>query len=234
MPYTRDRRDRGKALLLVVGLHVALGALLIAGLAGPDIVRRVQEPLAGFDLTPPEPEPPPPPAASSPAARNEAGAAGRRARAAPVVVPDARPLQPSPVRTAEEAGTGSDARAGAADAGSGRGAGGDGSGLGGGGTGGAGIGLGREASYIPGSATSRLPAAILATAPSRVGRLPLRVSITPAGRVGSCAPLGTTGSPVLDDALCRSVTAYSRWVPALDRQGRPVTVELVFTATWRD
>jgi hypothetical protein len=47
-------------------------------------------------------------------------------------------------------------------------------------------------------------------------------------------PLETSGSPILDQELCRSITVHSRWVPALDRTGRPISVGLVFNATWSD
>ena len=162
---------------------------------------------------------------------------------APVIAPT--PIVPlpvqSPVRTAEVSAPsqGVDRAAGAAAvAGPGTGAGGTGTGFGGGGSGGlgggGGGGLGREASYIPGSARARLARSVIRSAPYRVGRLPLRLSITPAGRVGSCVPLASSGSPLLDSELCRSVAANSRWIPAADSAGRPVTVELVFQATWSE
>jgi len=244
MPYAPNRTDRAKAITLVVALHAALGAALVLGLAGGSVTR-VTDALKSFDVLEPPPPPrsePPPTDRSESAAKEEAAAPDLRANPAPVVAPKPpRPLPvPSPVRTSDERAPveGADRSAGAAAvAGPGSGAGGSGSGFGGGGSGGTGTGaggLGREARYVPGTARARLPRSVLMTAPSPSGRLPLRLSITPRGRVGSCAPLATSGSVLLDAELCRSVTRHSRWVPALDRSGRPVTVELVFNATWSD
>ena len=246
MAYRADPRDRAKSLAMVVVLHAGLGAALVFGLAG-DKVREVAESLKSFDVRelPPPPEPEPPPKDESDSAqKDQAAPPDLRAKPAPVVAPKPpHPLPvPSPVRTSDERAPieGADRSAGAAAVagpGSGAGGSGSGSGFGGGGSGGAGSGtggLGREARYVPGSARSRLPHSIIMTAPSPTGRLPLRLSITPQGRVGSCVPLSTSGSTRLDAELCRSVSAHSRWVPATDRSGRPITVELVFNATWSD
>lgn len=240
MAYRADPRDRAKAVAIVLVLHAALGAGLVLGLAG-DRVRQVAESLKSFDVLepPPPPRPEQPPPSKSESAKDEAAPPDLRAKPAPVVAPPpVRPLPiPSPVRTSDERAPveGADRSAGAAAiAGPGSGAGGTGSGFGGGGAGTGSGGLGREARYIPGSARSRLPRSVIMTAPSPTGRLPLKLSITPSGRVGSCEPLATSGSSLLDSELCRSVTMHSRWTPATDRNGRPVTVELVFNATWSD
>jgi len=53
------------------------------------------------------------------------------------------------------------------------------------------------------------------------------------GRVTACSVLQSSGSNEVDRALCTLMERQSRWSPARDRQGQPVTVKLRYTATWR-
>ena len=239
MAYVSDRTDRAKAIGLVIALHIAMGAALVFGLTG-ERARRLGESLKSFDVTEPLPkpreEPPPPTPEQSAAAKDEAAPPALRAKPTPIVAPDLPTPSPMNAATQRSPLEGAAAYAGAASvAGPGTGAGGNGNGFGGGGAGGNGSGsggLGREAAYVPGSARARLPRAVLMTAPAPSGRLPLQLTIDPRGRVSSCTPIETSGSAILDQELCRSITAHSRWVPALDRTGRPISVGLVFNATW--
>ncbi|MFC7535887.1 energy transducer TonB [Sphingomonas sp. GCM10030256] len=250
----------GMAIVLANGFRADTANSLTDALKSFEVLDSPEPELPPEDIPPPPdvPEldiPPPPDAPLLPlsllqmlpqlslAAPPEAPAAPNIVSApAPVIAPTPAvqlPL-PSPVRTAEVSApvSGTDRTVGAAAvAGPGTGAAGSGTGFGGGGSGGNGAGgggIGRPASYVPGSARARLPGEIVRTAPAPAGRLPLRLSILPTGRVGACAPLATSGSPILDSALCRSVAAHSRWIPATDRAGQPITVDLVFQATWTD
>jgi hypothetical protein len=43
----------------------------------------------------------------------------------------------------------------------------------------------------------------------------------------------STGDNQVDHTLCNLMIRRSRWAPARDRQGHPITVQLRYTATWR-
>jgi periplasmic protein TonB len=243
MPWNPPRNDRGKALALVAGLHVLLGAGLISGLAGEPL-EEMTERIEALDLTlpeqPPKPEPPPPPPDESEAApEEEAGAVDLEAKPAPVVLPP--PPQPLPTRnplpTADEAApdTGRDPSAGAgSEAGPGRGAGGEGDGTGGGGTGGTGTGsgsgLGSEARLLSGNLT-RSDYRRIRNFGSPRGQAVLAIEVGPTGRLTRCRALSGSGSAALDEELCR-LLGRTRWEPARDRSGRPVPVSLRYVATW--
>lgn len=55
----------------------------------------------------------------------------------------------------------------------------------------------------------------------REGRVGVRVSIGPDGRVTSCSVTSSSGSPDLDEAACSGMTSYARFNPALDDAGNP-------------
>lgn len=57
----------------------------------------------------------------------------------------------------------------------------------------------------------------------REGRVGVRVSIGPDGRVSSCSVTSSSGSPDLDEAACAGMTSYARFNPALDDAGNPTT-----------
>lgn len=57
----------------------------------------------------------------------------------------------------------------------------------------------------------------------REGRVGVRVSIGPDGRVSSCSVTSSSGSPDLDQAACDGMTRYARYNPALDDAGNPTT-----------
>lgn len=241
MPWHPPRNDRTKSLLLVVGLHLFLGAALVNGLAG-DPLRQVTEGITAIDFLPapvlPEPEPPPPPDESASAAREEAGAADLKAKPATVVLPPvARVPTRNPLPTADEVapekGTAPSAGA-AAERGPGRGAGGSGDGTGGGGSGGAGSGtgsgLGQEARLVAGNLTRRDYRRIRGFGLLE-GRAVLGIEVSAAGRVTRCTPVSGSGNSALDDELCR-LLGRTTWEPARDRSGQPVSVSLRYVATW--
>ena len=57
----------------------------------------------------------------------------------------------------------------------------------------------------------------------REGRVGVRVSIGPDGRVTSCTVSSSSGSPDLDEAACSGMSSYARFNPALDDAGNPTT-----------
>ena len=231
-------------MVLVAVLHAALGAGLVLGLAG-DPVRKVAETLRSSALIEPltieQLEPlPPPPQARAPAPRDEAAPPNLRTRPAPIVAPPAlRPLPVrSPVQTSERRGPieGADRTAGAAAvAGPGTGAGGPGDGFGGGGLGGEGAGGGGGMGSAPrllGGNSARVPRYLLQRFAVNRGEALLALTIGTNGRVTACAPIRGSGSAELDFELCQLMLSRSRWVPALDGSGRPVSAQLQYTATW--
>lgn len=242
MPYAANPNDRAKAAVLVAAIHVGLGAALMFGLAG-DKVRRAVETLKSFDVVvPAQPvREPPPPVVEEAGTKDEPAPPNLRSLPAPVVAPEPPiPLPvPSPVRTAEIRAPveGVDPTAGAAAvAGPGTGAGGSGSGFGGGGSGGSGAGsgssggLGAEARLLSGNLTRRDYRRIRGYGSPR-GQAVLAIGVGPEGRLVGCTPLQSSGNPALDDELC-GLLGRTRWAPATDRAGRPVTVQLRYVATW--
>ena len=221
-------------------MHAVLGAAILTGLNVRTVSEAVER-LATFDVEqvappPPVEPPPPPPTPEDSAPEEEAAPENIRSEPTPVVAPQPRvslPI-PLPMTAAEQPGAGSDATAGASDrAGPGTGAGGQGSGSGGGGSGGTGTGagLGSEARLLGGH-QARLGSRFLRSVGLSRGSVPLRLTISPAGRVTACTPLRSSGSAQLDSELCRIMRSSSRWEPATDRSGRPVRVELTYVATF--
>ena len=126
------------------------------------------------------------------------------------------------------AGSGNATTAGAATTGTGPGAGRSGTGRGGGGSGG---GIGSEARLLGGN-SSRLPSRLLRGFAADRGYGHLWLTVSGSGRVTDCSVMQSTGDAQVDRALCGIMINRSRWAPARDRQGRPITVRLRYTATW--
>jgi len=224
------RADRAKAILAVAAVHLGMAAVLLLGSKNISLPTIGQAPTVLIDIA--LPPPPPPPQLPEPAAQpdREAGAAGRKAEPAPIVLP---PLKialptPNPLPTAPVAGAGTAASAGAASAGTGLGAGGAGEGRGGGGAGG---GIGEDARLISGGLTRR-DYRDLRRFDAPGGRAMLAILIGPEGRVVECSTHRSSGDPALDAALCFILQPRMRWAPARDRSGRPLTVGLYYVATW--
>lgn len=55
------------------------------------------------------------------------------------------------------------------------------------------------------------------------GRVGVRVSIGPDGRVTSCSVTSSSGTPSLDSAACDGMMRYARYNPALDDSGQPTS-----------
>lgn len=220
----------------MAGVAVVYAIVVAAALLMPsDSPLRIgqNEPTVLIDVKElPEPQPPPPEDRGK--AELEEGAAGKKAEPTPVVAPKPAievPANP-PIVAAPVAGTGSAATAGAATSGTGPGAGGSGTGRGGGGSGaGGGGGLGSEARLLGGN-SSRLSSSLLRVFAADRGYGDLLLTVAESGRVTDCSVLLSTGDAEVDRALCSLMIRRSRWSPARDRQGNPVTVKVRYTATW--
>ena len=55
------------------------------------------------------------------------------------------------------------------------------------------------------------------------GRVGVRVTIGPNGRVSACSVTSSSGSSILDDAACSGMERYARFNPALDAAGNETT-----------
>lgn len=225
------RPDKAKAVAAVAAVYAAIvGAVLLMPADSPLRIGE-NEPTVLIDVKElPEPQPSPPEEPGR--AEEEEGAAGKKAEPTPVVAPKPRidvPAKP-PVAAAPVAGTGSASTAGAATSGTGPGAGGSGTGRGGGGSGGGG-GIGTEARLLGGN-SSRLPSYILRGFAADRGYGHLWLTISESGRVSGCSVMQSTGDAQVDQALCSLMIRQSRWAPARDRRGNPISVKLRYTATW--
>ena len=224
-----SRPDKMKAIAGVAGVYalIVCAALLMPS----DSPLRLGEskPTVLIDIEPP-PEPPPPQTQADRAPEEE-GAAGKKAEPTEIVAPKPPIVLPAkpPVAAAPVPGTGTSPNAGASTSGSGTGAGGSGSGRGGGGSGLGGIGA--QARLLGGN-SSRLPSRMLRAFAADRGYGDLLLTVSEAGRVSDCSVLRSTGSGEVDQALCSLMIRRSRWAPARDTQGRPISVKLRYTATW--
>ncbi len=226
-----SRPDRAKAIGGVVAIYTALGAALLLARGDSPLSREQSPPTVLIDVIEP-PEPQPPPEEEPGRAEEEEGAAGKKAEPTPVVAPKPAievPAKP-PIAVAPIAGNGSATTAGAATTGTGPGAGGSGTGRGAGGSGGGG-GIGSEARLLGGN-SARLPSWLLREFAADRGYGHLWLTIAETGRVTDCSVMQGTGRAEVDQALCDIMVRQSRWVPARDRQGRPISVRIRYTATW--
>lgn len=226
-----SRPDRAKAIAGVAVVYAMIvGAALLMPSDSP-LHTAETEPTVLIDIE--NPPPPPQPTPEDPGkAELEEGAAGKKAEPTPIVAPKPAIVLPTkpPVVAAPVAGTGSAATAGAAETGTGPGAGGSGTGRGGGGTGGGG-GIGSEARLLGGN-SARLPARLLRQFGPDRGFAHLWLTISKEGRVTGCDVMQTSGAEDVDQALCGLMIRQSRWAPARDKTGQPMTVKLRYTATW--
>ena len=55
------------------------------------------------------------------------------------------------------------------------------------------------------------------------GRVGVRVTIGPDGRVTACSVTSSSGTPSLDSAACDGMQRYARYTPALDDAGNPTS-----------
>lgn len=221
--FPSDPHDRAKSAAATAAIHLALGTAFLTGLAiQPE--RRTDDSLKTFNVE--EPPPPPPPATEAPSQppKEEPAPAGKRADPSPIVAPAARLPTAQPIAAAPVAGTGSSTNAGAAGSGTGAGAGGSGAGDGG-------TMIGSEARLLSGN-RARLPRELLRPFVADQGYAHLLLTVGDSGRVTVCGVMQGTGSSAVDQALCQVMIRQSRWAAGRDMQGRPITVQVRYTATW--
>jgi protein TonB len=83
-----------------------------------------------------------------------------------------------------------------------------------------------------GGNSSRLSSRLLRVFAADRGYGYLLLTVSVAGRVSDCSVLQSTGDAEVDQALCDLMIRRSRWAPAQDRQGNPISVKVRYTATW--
>jgi periplasmic protein TonB len=67
----------------------------------------------------------------------------------------------------------------------------------------------------------------------REGRVGVRVTIGPDGRVSACSVSSSSGSPDLDAAACEGMQRHARYEPALDAAGNPITASTSTTIVYQ-
>ena len=67
----------------------------------------------------------------------------------------------------------------------------------------------------------------------REGVTRFTVQVSPEGRVTSCSVTGSSGSPDLDDAACRSITRRARFNPATNGENQPVAGTYSNSVRWQ-
>jgi len=225
---TANQPDRAKAIGAVIAVHLGLAAIILTGL-NVRMVRQVVDRLETFDirLPPPPPPEPPPPVRQHHEAKREAGAPARKAEATPVVAPKPQLPLPSPIPAAPVAGRGSAPSSGAAAAGTGTGAGGSGNGPGGGGD---------YSKFTPARLVRNLSRGDYRDLTG--GRMPegaamVALRVEPSGLPSNCRVIRSSGDASVDAGLCPLLVARLRFRPALNDQGRPISYQLQYVATWR-
>ena len=203
--------NRVVAIIIVALIHIALGYLLITGLA-VDAVKNVVERVTTIDVDeppPPEPEdePPPPPPEDIPQTVPPPVAPPppiNIARTPPPVqvTPNIPPPSPPAIRIPPPAPP-APAPAPPAPPSQARGASPDG--------------LGRWAARIQGDYPSS------ALRREEQGTVTMRITIGANGRVEACSVTGSSGSSALDQAACRGMQRYARYNPALNAAGNPIS-----------
>lgn len=218
-----NRSDRAKALAAVAAVHVALAAIIVAGL-NIQTVRQAVQSMTTIAIFEPEPPQPPPPPERTDSAPNEAGDPGKKADATPVVAPPSPIPSLSPIPAAPIAGQGSAATAGAGVAGAGTGAGGSGLGRGGGG---AGFTPARRITKIPDREYRRLAATGL-----RSGSVGVTIRVNEDGSASNCRIARSSGDQAIDALMCDLTLRHVRFDPARDPNGRPVAQDVTFVPNW--
>lgn len=195
--------NRMVAIVIVALIHVAVGYMLVTGLA-IEAAKTVMERVTTVDIDeppPPEPEdePPPPPPDQpqtppppvAPPPPINIAPAPPPIRTQPTIPPPAPPVLvvPPPAPPAPPS----------------------------------------QARGVSPKGQSRWARRIQENYPSRAlreeteGTVGVRVSVGPNGRVTGCAVTASSGSSILDDAACKGMDRYARFDPALDAAGNPIT-----------
>lgn len=228
-------RDRLRAALAVVLVHVALGYALLAGLK-VNFAQPIATALKIFvPLPPPEPkrEPPPLPESRAPRKAGAAAPPGLKAKATEVVAPPIVVAQPPPpVVVTLKSDSGAALKSGASTVdGPGTGAGGVGDGSGSGGAGDGDGGGGTPLRQIGGRITGR----DYPERPYRAGiggTLYVRYVVGVKGRVTGCRVVRSSGNAELDDTTCRLIAQRFRYKPRRDPTGKSVPTVIVEDHTW--
>lgn len=238
--YAAARQPRIGSAVAAVAATVALGWVLLGGLALSGGAVQAARALDIFTVQPP----PPPPPHIEPARRTSQRASGRaappnirsQATQVPAPVPIVVvPVPPPPVVVTPTPFAGNQSTQGAAPvAGPGTGAGGVGDGTGSGGWGdGEGGGYGDETP--PRWRKGRLkdsdyPAA--AGESGAHGTVGVKFLVWTDGRVRDCRITRSSGSTLLDDTTCRLIVQRYRYDPSRDGAGRPVPAWILENHSW--
>ncbi|WP_394730151.1 energy transducer TonB [Altererythrobacter sp. GH1-8] len=195
--------NRMVAIVIVALIHVAVGYMLVTGLA-IEAAKQVIERVTTVDIEeppPPEPEdePPPPPPDQpqtppppvAPPPPINIAPAPPPIRTQPTIPPPSPPVLvvPPPAPPAPPS----------------------------------------QARGVSPKGQNRWAARIQENYPSRAlreeteGTVGVTVSVGPDGRVSGCRVTGTSGSSILDEAACAGMQRYARFDPALDAAGNPIT-----------
>jgi protein TonB len=225
--YQPDGRDRAKAAVAALVIHVLLGAMLLTGLALHPRMRP-EDSFKTYDVALPPP-PPPVEEKSKEQARERPAPAGKKAVPSPIVAPPARIPTPQPVQAAPIAGQGTAANAGASTSGAGTGAGGSGTGTGGGGSG---SGAGRVGARYVSGGLSRSDYRRIASLGAPRGDAEMMLLINPSGRVERCRPIRSSGSPGTDDLICQIMLSRARFSPAREADGTPLFQDIRYVPQW--
>lgn len=204
MAYADQQMSGNKiiAIIIVALIHVALGYALITGLAY-SAVKKAIERVTTVDVEEPEPEeelPPPPPDEIQPPPPVAPPPPINVSVSPPQITTVTTPPPPAPVFRQPSLPPPPPAPPAPSKA---RGATPDG--------------LGRWSARIQ---ENYPPRAVRDEIEGRVG---VRVSIGPNGRVADCSVTASSGSGILDDAACTGMRSYARFNPALDAAGNPTS-----------
>lgn len=237
-------RDRIATIAAVIAIHAGLAFALI-NLSGPVREALPEDVVEMFDVTVPPPPPPvveqiPEPQKEQP--KREEGAASAKnieSQATPVVAPKP-PISlpvPVPIPVTQTPGQGSDRTQGASNVvGPGTGAGGVGTGTGSGGsgrgTGGGGGGIGRPPQLIQGNITRRDYPRELRGAQVPRQDIEMEFNIGTDGRVRNCRVIRSSGNAILDQSTCQLVEQRYVYRPALDTNGRPISIVGRMRRSW--
>ncbi len=234
------RRERAGGAAAAATLTLALGALLVAGLAVRAHVAADDDGMALFRVAPDRPPPPEAIRARQRDTRPEGEAAppNLTSRATEVVVPESivpLPLPPPPMPVTEKAADSTQETSGAADTpGPGSGAGGQGDGFGAGGSGdgrGAGDPDAIPPRWIRGDIRDSDYPEDLADA-GIGGRVTVLYLVETNGRVSDCDVVGSSGVPRLDALTCRLIRERFRFRPSRSGAGKPVPALIRESHEW--
>src|SRR3954453_11824493 len=197
---TAQNPERAKAVAAVIAVHVALAAIILAGLNVRAVSAAVDQ-LKTFDIREPPPPPPKPPeqrpATRPQQQRKEAGEPAKKAEASPIVAPTPTLPLPSPVPAAKVAGIGAAPSSGAGASGNGTGAGGSGNGPGGGG-------YGDYSRFTPARIVRRIPNREDRRISGRrvpSGSATIAFRVQPDGTMANCRIVRSSGDPYVDSIV---------------------------------